>query len=78
MKENTEKVAEMAAEIGALLAKTTGLREKLDAQYGLCMAVYGADYMALSQGQQDGLAAMVNNTLTLSRLLNERLSQDGE
>jgi len=78
VKENTEKVAEMAAEIGALLAKTTGLREKLDAQYGLCMAVYGADYMALSQGQQDGLAAMVNNTLTLSRLLNERLSQDGE
>lgn len=78
VKQNTEKAAEMAAEIGALYSKTSGLREKLAAQYESCMAAYGADFVALSQGLQDGLAAMVNNTLSLSRLLNERVSQDGE
>lgn len=78
VKENTKKVAEVAAEVGALLDKTTSLREKLDAQYGSCLAAYGSDYTALSRDRQDGLAAMVNNTLSLSRLLNERLSQDGE
>lgn len=75
VKQNTEKVSEMAAEVGALLAKTASLREKLSEQFGTCLAAYGSDYSKLCRDEQDGLAAMVNNTLALSRLLNVRIVQ---
>ena len=78
VKLNTERVSEMAAEVGALLTKTVGLRDRLSELYDTCAPSFGSDFSKLSQDKQDGLASMVNNTLALSRLLNERLTQDDE
>lgn len=75
VKVNTEKVSEMAAEVDSLLAKTEKLHGSLSELFGKCMVSYGADFSKLVNDEQDNLAAMVNNTLSLSRLLNEQIVQ---
>lgn len=74
VKRNTERASEMAAEIGALLEKTTTLRDGLSGLYSKCMTSYGADFSKITSNEQDNLAAMVNNTLSLSCLLNEQVA----
>ena len=76
VKENTARVSETAALVNALLSKTISLHDRLDAQYIRCMKTYGADYSKLDAESQNELAAMVNNTLSLSRLISERINQD--
>jgi hypothetical protein len=77
VKENTERVAEMSVEVESLAKKTEELRLRLGELYSQCIRLFGSDFSVLSVDDQDRLAAMVNDTLALSRLLSERLTQDG-
>ena len=78
LKENTEQVKEMHASVNALLEKTSDLRDELADAYTGNIGMYGADFSKLSRGEQAGLTALVNCTLSLAKLLGERLSQEGE
>lgn len=75
IKENTERVAEMFASVHALIEKTNMLRNRLSDQYEQCVKYFGSDYVRLDLETQDRLATMVNNTLALAQLLNERVMQ---
>lgn len=76
VKENTDRVAEMSVAVGFLVSRTDELRMRLDDLYSQCIRLFGSDYSMLGPDDQDRLAAMVNDTLALSRLLSERLTQD--
>lgn len=76
VKENTERVAEMSVAVESLLTRTDELRMRLDDLYSQCIRLFGSDFSRLSSDDQNRLAAMVNDTLALSRLLGERLAQD--
>lgn len=76
VKENTERVAEMSVAVESLVTRTDELRMRLDDLYSQCIRLFGSDFSMLSSDDQDRLAAMVNDTLALSRLLGERLAQD--
>ena len=76
LKENTERVKEMGATVNALLENTSDLRDKLADAYADNLGRYGANISRLSRNEQASLAALVNCTLSLAKLLGERLSQE--
>ena len=78
LKENTERVKEMGATVNALLEKTSDLRDKLADAYADNLGRDGANISRLSRNEQASLAALVNCTLSLAKLLGERLSQEGD
>jgi hypothetical protein len=78
LKENTERVKEMGATVNALLENTSDLRDKLADAYADNLGRYGANFSRLSRNEQASLAALVNCTLSLAKLLGERLSQEGD
>ena len=71
VKKNTEIIKEMDAEIYALLKKTIDIRDGLNESYRKCLSVYGGDYCTISDNEKQALGSLVNNTLTLSAMLNE-------
>jgi hypothetical protein len=71
VKKNTEIIKEMDAKIDALLRKTIDIRDGLNESYRKCLSVYGGDYCAISDNEKQALGSLVNNTLTLSAMLNE-------
>ena len=75
VKKNTERVTEMGIEVESLAKKTEELRLRLGELYSQCIGLFGSDFSVLSVDDQDRLATMVNDTLALSRLLSERLTQ---
>ena len=73
IKRNTEELREISIVIAALLAKTASLREGLTEQLKSTMRLFGADYRELSRDEILTLGALVNDTLALAKLLNERV-----
>ena len=71
VKKNTEIIKEMDAKIDALLSKTIDIRDGLNESYRKCLSAYGADYCTISDNEKQALGSLVNNTLTLSAMLNE-------
>ncbi len=81
IKRNTEELKELSAVISSLLAKTESLRDGVTDRYKAAMSLYGADYRELARDARLELGALVNDTLALARLLNERIDvaeQTGE
>nr|MCR5220895.1 hypothetical protein [bacterium] len=68
VKENTERVREVDAQIGQILMDTSSVRSGLNDTYSQCMCLFGKDYTTLSEDQKKTLGALVNQTKTLSAL----------
>ena len=65
---------ECRGKIADLRGRISDLRYKLiHAESQLREDVYGADYMSLSEDAKLALGALVNNTLSLSELLNKTI-----
>lgn len=73
VKKNIEIVKEMDAKINELLNRTIVIRTKLNTSYTDCLSVYGRDYLSISDNHKQALGALVNNTLTLSVMLDENV-----
>lgn len=78
LKQNTATVKRIGAEMGDLLQRTTVIRDRLFESYGQALAMFGADFLALTAPQQSQLAALVNNTKAAAALLSQRIEQDGD
>ena len=74
VKKNTKSVLEMDAKIAALLEQTESLRESLSGASVDCLPYYAKDYQSLDDTSKMELGSLVNNTLTLSKLLGKTLS----
>jgi hypothetical protein len=74
VKKNTKSVLEMDAKIAALLEQTESLRESLSGASVDCLSYYAKDYQSLDDASKMELGSLVNNTLTLSKLLSKTLS----
>ena len=64
----------MDAKIAALLEQTESLRESLSGASVDCLPYYAKDYQSLDDASKMELGSLVNNTLTLSKLLGKTLS----
>lgn len=73
IKRNTEELREISAVISSLLEKTESLRVGLTNRFAEVMRLYGADYRELARDARLELGALVNDTLALAKLLNERV-----
>ncbi len=73
IKRNAEELREVSATISALLFKTSSLREALTSKFKEVMGLYKSDYLRLGHDERLTLGALVNDTLALARLLNERV-----
>lgn len=81
IKRNTEELSELSAVISSLLAKTESLRGGIADRYKEAVRLYRADYRELARDARLELGALVNDTLALARLLNEKVDvaeQTGE
>ena len=74
VKENTEKIREMDAQISRILKETKGVRNGLNEMFFQCAPAYGEDYTSFSDSQKKQLGALVNHTKTLSALLDQTVS----
>ncbi len=75
VKKNTETVKEMDEKINSILSKTSHLRQNLNHLYTDCLSVYGHDYLSLNDEEKQSLGSLVNNTLSLSAMMNEVISE---
>ncbi|MBE5965294.1 MAG: hypothetical protein E7252_10330 [Lachnospira sp.] len=66
-----EALDEMIEKVNALKAKTTVLNDDMEAQKGKILEFMNIDYSSLDEAKKEFLGTLVNNTLTLSVLLNE-------
>ncbi len=73
VKKNILIVKEMDAKLNELLNRTISVRTKLNDAYTSCLAVFGKDYLSITDNQKQALGALVNNTLTLSVMLDENI-----
>lgn len=73
VKKNIVAVKEMDAKINELLNRTIGVRTKLNEAYTGCLSVFGRDYLSIEDEKKQALGALVNNTLTLSVMLDENI-----
>ena len=74
VKENTEKIREMDAQISQILKETKGVRNGLNEMFFQCAPAYGEDYTGFSDLQKKQLGALVNHTKTLSALLDKTVN----
>ncbi|MCR5738234.1 MAG: hypothetical protein K6G43_00280 [Lachnospiraceae bacterium] len=73
VKKNIVVVKEMDSKIKELLDRTIDLKSKLNEAYTDSLTVFGRDYLSLSDDKKQALGTLVNNTLTLSVMLNENV-----
>lgn len=76
VKRNSASVKSDDAKIDDLLQKTTMLREELVKCYGEALPYIGADFLSLSDSQQQKLAVLVNNTKSCAALLGRRIERE--
>ena len=69
VKENTEAVKEAGARVGAIASQTISLRNELNEMYQKSLSMFDCDFLSLSEEQQMSLGTLVNNTKSLSALL---------
>ncbi len=74
VKNNTEKIKEIDAQICQLLEETAAIRAGLRDSYGLCLPMYEKDYSALPDDQKKNLGALVNQTKALSVLFGKTVA----
>ncbi len=75
VKRNIEHIKEMNTKIGDLLDRTTSLRIKLNRAYTECLPDFGGDYLSLSDDMKQSLGSLVNNTLSLFIMLDEKIGE---
>lgn len=75
IKDNTERIRKMDAEIGALLEKTAGIRSGLNEMLFKAFFLSGADYLSLSAEQKQLLGAVVNNTKAMAAMLGKTIGE---
>ena len=68
VKQNTERIREIDAQIAQLLNDTQSVRSGLNGLYTQCLNLFGDDYLSFSEDQKRTLGALVNHTKTLSAL----------
>lgn len=79
IKQNTELVHEMDAQIGTILSETSEVRNKLNEMYLKAVSLFGTDYLSLNNEQKYLLGALVNNTKALAALFGKMIGvEDGE
>lgn len=76
VKRNTATVKRMDAELGDLLQRTEGLRERLWNSYRQSVGFFNVDFRILTAQQQSQLVAMVNNTKACAALLDRRIDPE--
>ncbi len=74
VKRNTEQVREVGAQIKEILTQTESIRQGVKASYTACMEMFGRDYTDFDDDQKKRLGALVNQTKTLSALLEQTIS----
>ena len=74
VKNNTEKVREIDAQIKQLLDETSAIRTGLAASCTSCLLLFGKDYSAFSEEQKKSLGALVNQTKALSALFGKTIA----
>lgn len=73
VKQNTEKIREVDAQINEILSETVSVRTGLNEAYSQCLGMFGKDYKDFSDEQKKSLGALVNNTKTLSALFEKTI-----
>lgn len=75
IKDNTERVREMDAQIAALLAETMRTRTGLNEMLAKAFVLSGADYLSLSAEQKQLLGALVNNTKAMAAMFGKTIGE---
>lgn len=70
IKNCTESLEELKGKIDQIALETTSLRNSLKGQISSLQELNGRDYTSFSNEEQVRLGALVNNTKSLSALLN--------
>ena len=73
VKQNTEKVREIDAQILQLLTDTSEIRTRLNESYTQCVELFRKDYTSFSDEQKKQLGALVNQTKALSALFGKTI-----
>lgn len=73
IKQNTAVVQALDAQIGALLERSTAVRELLRVHHRRTQGLFAANFTALPAAQRSELAALVNTATSCAALLGERV-----
>ena len=73
VKRNAASLRETTVTISSILDRTVALRDALASWYMVSVRLFDEDYRALDEGERLTLGSLVNDTVTLARLLNERV-----
>lgn len=76
IKDNTERIREMDAKIGALLDETNMTRTKLSEMLNRALGLYDADYITLSGEQKQLLGALINNTKAMAVMFGKTVGEE--
>ena len=74
VKNNTEKIREMDAQINEILKETASVRSLASKTYEQCLGLYGKDYTGFEDEQKKSLGALVNCTKALSAMFTKTVS----
>ncbi len=75
VKKNIEAVRELDGEIGLILSETARIRTGLNDMLMKALSMFGADYLTFDDSQKQLLGALVNNTKTLSAMLERTVGE---
>lgn len=74
VKQNTERVREVDAQIKEVLTHTFYIRTGVNSSYTQNVELFGKDYTSFNDNQKKSLGAMVNQTKALSAMLGKTIS----
>ena len=74
VKQNTERVREVDAQIKEVLTHTFYIRTGVNSSYTQNVELFGKDYTSFNDNQKKSLGAMVNHTKALSAMLGKTIS----
>lgn len=74
VKENTERVRELHAEISNILEETVDIMDGLKKSYTECLNGFGKDYTEFTKDEKLCLGSLVNNTKALSAMFNKTVA----
>ena len=74
LKNCVEALKEIKGKIDAISIETSGISDNLNTAMVSCKSLSNQDYLSFSDDQKKALGALVNNTKSLSALLNETVT----
>lgn len=74
VKNNTERIKEIDAQIKQILEDTASIRTGLNSSYLLCVPMYDKDYISFTDEQKKRLGSLVNQTKALSALFGKTIA----